>query len=95
MIDDWLYIMNSLVRIALLQTKCVGNKEANLKHIEAAVREAARNQAKMCVLGEIVNSPYDKKYMREFAEDLNDSPTLRLLQSLSKECGVYTVCSVP
>ncbi|CAN5951090.1 unnamed protein product [Sphagnum jensenii] len=89
------HIMNSLVRVGLLQTKCIGNKEANLKYIEAAVREAAHNQAKMCLLGEIVNSPYDKKYMGEFAENLNDSPTLRLLQSLSKELGLYTVCSLP
>lgn len=56
--------MNKLLKIALLQTKCIGNKEANLQYIEAAIKEAARNKAKLCVLGEIVNSPYDKKYMR-------------------------------
>lgn len=83
------------MRIALLQTKCIGNKEANLQFIEAALREAAKNQAKFCVLGEIVNSPYDKKYMVEFAEDISDSRTLRLLKSLSKELGLYTVCSIP
>lgn len=87
--------MKNVLRIALLQTSCTADKQSNLRSIAAAVREAAGNRAQMCLMGEIVNSPYDRQYMSKFAEDLTDSPTLRLLQQLSKECGVYTVCSIP
>lgn len=87
--------LNSILKVALLQTKCVANKQSNLQSIEQAVLEAAQNKAKICFLGEIVNSPYDKKYMREYAEDLGNSETLQLLQKLSKQFGIYTISTIP
>lgn len=87
--------LSTMLKVALLQTKCIANKQSNLQSIEQAILEAAQNKARICVLGEIVNSPYDKKYMREFAEDLQKSETLDLLKKLSKQCGLYTVSTIP
>ena len=59
--------MQRLIKVALLQTRCTTEKAKNLQFIEAAFQEASQSQPKMCVLGEIVNSPYTKKYMTKFA----------------------------
>ena len=59
--------MQRLIKVALLQTKCTTEKAKNLQIIEAAFKEASQNQPKICVLGEIVNSPYNKQYMTQFA----------------------------
>lgn len=47
-------------KLAVLQTKCVGDKQSNLSFISEALHEAGANGAKMVVLGEICNSPYNK-----------------------------------
>ena len=87
--------MNHLIKVALLQTKCVADKAKNLEYIESAFNEASKEAPKICVLGEIVNSPYDKKYMTEYAEEFDKSETLGLLKRLSKKHGVYTVTTIP
>jgi predicted amidohydrolase len=60
-------------KLAILQTRCTPNKQANLDFIKQALQTAGNNGAKVSVLGEICNSPYVKNYMHDFAEDFNDS----------------------
>jgi predicted amidohydrolase len=67
-------------KLALLQTKCVPNKLQNIKFISEALSIAGDNGTNVAVLGEICNSPYVKQYMHDFAEDFNDSPTLKAIQ---------------
>ena len=54
-------------KLAILQTRCVADKAANIGHISEALATAGKNGANVSVLGEICNSPYVKKYMHEFA----------------------------
>lgn len=54
-------------RLALLQTKCVPNKEQNIQFITQALTDAGHNGANVSILGEVCNSPYVKNYMHEFA----------------------------
>lgn len=56
-------------KLALLQTKCIPNKESNIQYIREALQTAGQNGAQVSVLGEICNSPYTKEYMIKFAED--------------------------
>lgn len=67
-------------KLALLQTKCVPNKEQNINFIKEALGNAGKNGANVSVLGEICNSPYTKAYMHAFAEDFEDSPTLNAIK---------------
>ena len=50
-------------KLAILQTKCVLDKEANIKFITDALTKAAENGANISVLGEICNSPYVRDHM--------------------------------
>ncbi len=68
-------------KLALLQTKCVTNKEANIKYISEALETAAKNGANVSILGEVCNSPYTKDYMVKFAEDFSNSQTLKAIQA--------------
>lgn len=63
-------------KLALLQTKCIPNKESNINFIKEALENAGKQGANVSVLGEICNSPYTKQYMIDYAEDFNNSPTL-------------------
>jgi predicted amidohydrolase len=47
------------------------------------------------MLGEICNSPYVKKYMHEFAEDFQDSPTLKAIQQQCSQYKMYAIGSIP
>lgn len=38
-------------KLAVLQTRCVTNKEANIKYISEALHTAGKNGAKISVLG--------------------------------------------
>ena len=71
---------NRIFKLAVLQTRCVTNKEANIKYISEALHTAGDNGAKISVLGEVCNSPYTKDYMVKFAEDFNDSQTLKVIK---------------
>lgn len=82
-------------RLAVLQTRCVPNKNENITHITTALDTAGKNGANVSILGEICNSPYVKKYMHEYAEDFNDSPTLKAIQQRCSEHKMYAVGSIP
>ena len=82
-------------KLALLQTKCVANKEANIKYISEALEKAAENGANVSILGEVCNSPYTKEYMLKFAEDFSNSPTLNAIQAICKKSSMYAIGSIP
>lgn len=69
-----------LLKLAVLQTKCVTNKDLNIKYISEALRQAGQNGANISVLGEVCNSPYTKDWMVKFAEDFDHSPTLAAIK---------------
>lgn len=82
-------------KLALLQTRCVPDKEQNIQFIAKALQEAGSNGANVSILGEICNSPYMKNYMTQFAEDFNDSPTLSAIRPIAKQFKMYTIGSIP
>lgn len=69
-------------KLALLQTKCVTNKQSNIQFIREALQTAGQNGAQISVLGEVCNSPYTKDYMVKFAEDFEDSQTLKAIKEV-------------
>jgi omega-amidase len=81
-------------RLAVLQTRCVANKEQNIQFITKALAEAGSNGANVSVLGEICNSPYVKSYLQEFAEDFDNSPTIKAIQQQSLQYKMYTIGTI-
>lgn len=82
-------------KMALLQTKCGLNKEANIQYISEALQKAGDNGANISILGEVCNSPYTKDYMIQFAEDFSSSPTLSSIQKICSQKKMYAIGSIP
>ena len=81
-------------RLAMLQTRCVANKEQNIQFISKALTEAGKGGANVSILGEICNSPYVKQYFIEFAEDFSNSPTLNAIKEQSVKYNMYTIGTI-
>lgn len=77
--------------LSICQMLVVESKEANLKKAEAMIREAVKErEARMVVLPEIFNGPYDIESMKETAEP-EGGPTSQMLSSLAKELHIVIV----
>ena len=81
-------------KLAMLQTRCVANKEQNIQFISQALGKAGEGGANVSILGEICNSPYVKNYFKEFAEDFNNSPTLNAIKEQSTKHSMYTIGTI-
>lgn len=82
-------------KLALLQTRCVTNKNSNIQFITEALKTAGDNGANVSVLGEVCNSPYTKDYMVQFAEDFDQSPTLTAIKEVCSDKKMYAIGSIP
>src|SRR5690554_6608084 len=81
--------MNKL-KVGLIQMKVVDNKEANLVRAEEMVREAAGQGARLVVLPEMFNCPYQTESFPEYAEG-ERGPSWQKLSAISREIGVLLV----
>ena len=57
------------MKIALLQTAVVADKEENLRNACACVETAAKNGADLAILPEMFNCPYSSAYFAAYAEE--------------------------
>ena len=57
------------LKVALLQMKVVDNKKQNLETAKEQIYEAAKKEAKLIILPEMFNSPYDNKFFPDYSED--------------------------
>ena len=89
---------NKKIKVALIQNQQFLEKEQTLAELKIKITEAATtHQAKYIFLGECFNSVYKKEYLHLNAEDFQSetSPTINLLQSLSKSLNVFIFGSLP
>lgn len=83
-------------KLALCQMKVIDHKGANLARALNMIERAAGENADLVVLPEMFNCPYDTQKFREYAEERDDSKTLRAVSGAARECGVYVVAgSIP
>ncbi len=66
------------------------DKEKNIKTAEKMAREARGKGAKVIILPEMFNCPYDSLYFTPFSEP-EGGPTFMRLSALAKELGVYII----
>ena len=86
-----------LMKIGIIQHKCVKEIEKNLLHIEAGIREAARQGAELVVLQELHNSLYFCQTENTDCFDLAESipgPSTERFGKLAKELGIVIVTSL-
>ncbi|MGM0396785.1 MAG: carbon-nitrogen hydrolase family protein [Bacillota bacterium] len=73
---------------ALIQMKVVEGKEKNLQTAERMLREAARGGARLLVLPEMFNVPYDNGNFPDYAEEYPGNTT-EFLMKMARELDVY------
>lgn len=83
-------------KIAVCQMKVEDDKDTNVAKATTMIKKAATNNAKLVVLPEMFNCPYDNHKFREYSENKDNSPTLKYISQTAQECGVYVVAgSIP
>ena len=88
--------MKNCFKIAICQMQVVDNKDQNLDKAVSMMKEAANNGAELIVLPEMFNCPYDTKKFVEYAETKEDSRSLNIISSASKDNNIYVVAgSIP
>ncbi len=78
------------MNIGLCQMKVVDDKEENIKKATRMIIEAANNGAKIIVLPEMFNCPYDGRKFIEYAENIG-GPTITRLREIASELRVYII----
>ncbi|MBB6214132.1 putative amidohydrolase [Anaerosolibacter carboniphilus] len=82
-------------KIAICQMMVTEDKEKNVEKAESMIREAAEKGAKVVVLPEMFNCPYENKYFPLYAETYPGKTTERL-SLLTSEMEIYLVAgSIP
>lgn len=78
------------MKVALIQMKVGKNKEANLKQAQALIEEAAANGAKMVILPEMFQTPYETACFPEYAEKRGEK-TWSFLAEMAAKHHLYLV----
>lgn len=78
------------LKVALIQMEVVDNKQKNLEAAKKHIDEAAENGAKVVILPEMFNTPYDNGCFPEFAEEY-PGETTEFLKELAKKLKITIV----
>ena len=85
------------MKTGIVQHHCEPEPEKNLAHIEAAIRQAAEQEAQLIVLQELHNTPYfcqtEDTRLFDLAEPI-PGPSTERFGRLAKELGVVIVTSL-
>ena len=86
----------NLIKIALCQMNVVDNKEKNIEKAIKMIKESKRQGADLAVLPEMFNCPYENEKFIEYAEELDESITLREISNIAKEETIHVLAgSIP
>jgi omega-amidase len=87
--------MKDNFQVALCQMKVVEDKNENIAHALSMISEAA-SRADLVILPEMWNCPYQTSLFPEYAEEIENSPTLEAISQAAKKEDVYIVAgSIP
>ena len=87
--------MNS-IKIALCQMNVVDNKEKNIEKAIQMIKESKEQGADLAVLPEMFNCPYENEKFIEYAEELENSQTLKEMAKIAKEENIHVLAgSIP
>lgn len=84
------------IKLALLQMEVVDDKSANIKKAKKMISSASKEGAKLIILPEMFNCPYDNSRFRDYAENPSKSPTLDAMAEISRDKQIHLVAgSIP
>ncbi|CAL1181546.1 unnamed protein product [Candida parapsilosis] len=85
--------LSKSLRVALLQLKAGADKSANLAKVTKYIEEAAAKtpSVDLVMLPECFNSPYAVDQFRNYAENIPEGETTKLLSSMAKKHGIYII----
>jgi len=76
-------------RLAICQLRVQADKEENLARAREMILEAADNGARIVLLPEMFNCPYEDDCFAPYAETYPDGPSFKMLASTAAAAGVY------
>ena len=81
----------AVFQLAVCQLNVAENKRKNIDRAAEMVRSAADNGARMVVLPEMFNCPYQTKLFPEYAEHFAGGETTSMLREVAREKQIYLV----
>lgn len=88
--------MVSKFKIGLCQMEVVDNKQQNISKALDMVESAALNDAKLIILPEMFNCPYENIKFSEYAEPVDNSPTLNAMSEAALKLNIHLIAgSIP
>lgn len=76
--------------MGLVQMKVIDDKEANLSRAEEMIKKAVGQGAKLIILPEMFNCPYEAAKFPVYAEEVG-GPTWQKLSIIAREIGVFLI----
>jgi len=83
--------MTESFQLAVCQNKVVEKKAENIRRAEDMIREAAGLGARVVVLPEMFNCPYETRLFPGYAEPYPDGETVRMLSRVAADAGIMLV----
>ena len=84
------------IKIALCQMNVVDNKDENINKAIQMIRESKKQGADLAVLPEMFNCPYENEKFIEYAEELEESISLKEIAKIAKEEDIHVLAgSIP
>lgn len=88
--------MKDQFKLALCQMKVIDDKDSNIKNALDMIKSAAENKSDLVILPEMFNCPYDNEKFKEYAEEKEDSKTLKSISKAAKDSNMYVIAgSIP
>lgn len=78
-------------KVSLVQMLVGKDKSKNLSKARELVEKARKDGAQIVGLPECFNSPYGTQFFNEFAENVPDGESCKLLSDIAKENGIYLI----
>ncbi|EOD01563.1 carbon-nitrogen hydrolase family protein [Caldisalinibacter kiritimatiensis] len=81
----------SQLRVGLCQMLVTEDKDVNIKKADEMIKKAVSSGAKLVVLPEMFNCPYDNSYFPKFAENCPEGKTIQFMSRAAKENNIYLI----
>ena len=86
----------NIIKIALCQMNVVDNKDENINKAIQMIKESKKQGADLAVLPEMFNCPYENEKFIEYAEEMEESITLKEISKIAKEENIHVLAgSIP
>ncbi|MGB9980508.1 carbon-nitrogen hydrolase family protein [Methanobacterium sp.] len=88
--------MKNQFKVALCQMQVIDDKNSNIKKALDMIKISTENRSDLVILPEMFNCPYDNNKFKEYAEEKENSETLKAISKAAKDSNLYIIAgSIP